>query len=130
MLTEAEIRQAKTYASGDWALLSYDALTQVSVWIRREGTKIRFRETQPVDTLIDVNKERKNDWQGWTRQKKKDGHIVASIPITVYNEMVKKCGHDGGQYDQAKFNKLLNDSDYSAWRTGGGKLKTDNRVEV
>ncbi|NBW14256.1 MAG: hypothetical protein EBR82_40290, partial [Caulobacteraceae bacterium] len=101
MLTEAQIRQAKTYASGEWALLSYDALTEVSVWIRREGTKIRFRETQPVEPIIEFNKDRKNEWTGWSRDKLKTGHIVASIPITVYNEMTKKCGIDGGQYDQA-----------------------------
>ena len=128
MLTQQEITNAKLYANGDWSLLSYDAQSTVSTWVRREGNLLRFRETMPVDDIVELNAEKQKAWRGFHETPL--GAVVASIPIPVYNEMRKQAGWDGSEYDQVKFNRMLNDPDNRAWRTGGGRLKTDNKKVV
>lgn len=126
-LTEAEIRQAKQYATGLWSLLRYDASTGIRTEVRKEDLgngkmKLHFRETQPCTSTIEENKVLANEWNGWAG--KKYGGVVARIPIAQWNNMKIQCGWDGAEYDQKKMNRLLNDGDYAALRTGGGKLKT------
>jgi hypothetical protein len=131
MITQQEIAQAKLYATGEWALLSYDSMSTVSTWVRRDGTKLHFRETMSPDVvqdIADLNAEKSKAWRGFHQTP--HGAVVASIPIPIYNQMRDQCGWDGVEYDQTKFNRMLNDSDNRAWRTGGGKLKTDNKKMV
>ena len=76
----------------------------------------------------ELNAEKQKAWRGFHETPL--GAVVASIPIPVYNEMRKQAGWDGSEYDQVKFNRMLNDPDNRAWRTGGGRLKTDNKKVV
>lgn len=82
----------------------------------------------PVEDIVNLNSEKQKHWTGWSQTP--NGAVVASIPIPIYNQMTKACGLEGGEYDQGKFNKMLNDGDNRAWRTGGGRLKTDNKKMV
>lgn len=126
-LTPDEILHAKRYANGSWALLRRQADTGIETHVRKEDLgngkyKLHFRETQPCAPVIEENKFLANEWSGWAG--KNHGAVVARVPVVEWNAMKLKCGWDGGEYDARKMNKLLNDGDYAAFRTGGGKLKT------
>ena len=121
MLTKAEQREAKKYATGEWAVIRHCSITEITTWMKREGDKIIFRETQPqAYQILEENKYLANNWSGWSG--KKHGAVVARIPIALDNELKRKCGYDGAGYDKDKMKRLLNDSEYAAFRTGGGKL--------
>jgi hypothetical protein len=120
LLTQDEITQAKTYAKGDWAILRHDVETQVTTWVKRDGTKLHFRETQPVAPIIEQNKKLAGEWRGWNT--KPHGSVVASVPNVVYNQWKRECGFDGVQYDKKAMAKKLNDPDNQHFRTGGGRV--------
>lgn len=48
-----------------------------------------------------------------------DGQIVASIPLGVYFEKIAPAKRAG---DDRYIKKVLNDSDYSKWRTKDGRI--------
>lgn len=121
MLTKAEQREAKKYASGQWAIFRYCAETGITTWIKRENpTTIRFMETQECSQILDENAYLRTNWDSW--QGRKHGAVVARIPIVTDNELKRRCGYDGAEYDKKLYNKLLNDLDYRKLRTGGGAL--------
>jgi hypothetical protein len=121
MLTKAEQREAKKYANGDWAVLRHCSVTEITTWMRRDGDVITFRETQPqAYQILEENKHLANGWTGWAG--KKHGAVVSRIPIVTWNKMMQQCGYDGAEYDKDKLKSMLNDGEYAALRTGGGKL--------
>lgn len=121
LLTQNEIAQAKLFADGEWSVLSHEDDIGLTVYMRREGNKIHFMEVQAnLETIIADNKKRANEWNGWAG--KEHGAVVSAIPINIYNDMVRECGYDGNEYDQKRFDKMLNDPDYKHLRTGGGSL--------
>ena len=119
-LTEAEKANAKAYASGEWGRLSYDALTGVEVWIKREGSKLHVREMQRVDDIIEHNNKARAEWSGWSNNKA--GAVTASIPNVIWQKMIRACGYDGSDYDRKKYRKMLNDSDYSKFKIASGRI--------
>lgn len=121
MLTKAEQREAKKYATGMWAILRYEAETGITTWVKREDAKtIRFIETQDSSQILEENAYLHANWDGW--QGRKHGAVVARIPIVEDNALKIKCGYDGAEYDKKKYNQLLNDIDYRKLRSGGGSL--------
>ena len=128
MLSQTEVTQAQLYAKGEWALFKYESETGIRTYVRRDGTKIIFREYQPVRNIIAQNHEARSRWTNW--HDKKHGAVVHSTPVLEFEKMKKLCGWDGVQYDRVAMNKLLNDPDYAKFRTGGGKLKTDTKKDT
>lgn len=120
MLTKAEMREAKKYASGVWAVLRYDAELGITTWVKREGNTIRFMETQDASQIVDENATLRANWDGW--EGRKHGAVVARVPIVTDNEIKRRCGYDGAEYDKKKYNQILNDIDFRKLRTGGGSL--------
>lgn len=121
MLTKREMREAKKYASGVWAVLRYDAELGITTWVKRESpTVIKFMETQDCSQIVEENTYLRNNWDSWNGRK--HGAVVARVPIVTDNELKIKCGYDGSEYDKKKYNSLLNDIDYRKLRTGGGSL--------
>lgn len=128
MLSQMEMAQAVLYAKGDWALFKYEADTGISTYVKREGTKIVFREHQPVKQILEQNHVAQSLWTGW--HGKNHGAMVHATPAVIFEKMKRMCGWDGVRYDRLAMNKLLNDIDYSKFRTGGGKLRTKNWTEA
>lgn len=121
MLTKQEQREAKKYATGDWAVIRHCPITEITTWMKREGDTIIFRETQPqAYQIIEENKYLANEWKGW--KGKKHGAVVSRIPIVTWNKLLQECGYDGAEHDTDKMKKILNDSDNAYLRTGGGTL--------
>lgn len=126
MLTKAEQREAKKFAAGVWALLRKDSVTGVETWVQKEpltgssGYKLNVIETQPNTPAILDHNARIKDAQGADWTKREHGAIVASVPITIDNELKRQCGWDGFQYDREKYRKLLNDRDFRKLRTVDG----------
>lgn len=118
-LTDWEKQQAALYTSGDWAVLSHDDLTGITLWVRAEGTTRHFRETQQVEAIVEENKSRQSDWKGF--DKSGHGAVIRSIPLVEYNRLKLQCGFDGFEWDRKHMNKLLNDSDNAAWKVAPGK---------
>ena len=121
-LTPEEKRQAALYAGGDWALLSRDGLTRLQTWIRRDGNKLHVREVQPVTDIVDQAARMRSAWTGWHDKKHAVGAIVAALPLPVYRRMMTACGYQNGAYDTRKYRRLLNDGDYSKFKTIDGKI--------
>ena len=105
-------------------LLDYDEMRGIKRYVRLDPMTgvATVTVTQRVDPVIDQNKAQANDWRGWGARENKNGAIVCRIPDVEYNKIMQRCGFKAGQYDRKKFKQILNDSDYSAFRTGGGRL--------
>ena len=105
----------------DWRLL--DNIDGVQSWHKLEDGKTIIKTTQDVQPIFDLNQEaRSNQSTGW----KGDMHHVASIPLNVYNQILKSLGHDWKQpmtpEVKIKLYKLLSSSEYNKLRTKEGRL--------
>jgi hypothetical protein len=106
----------------DWETFSFDPITGIHVEIKQEPvgpdhTKIHMRRTYiPVQELFDLNAERRAENAGarWG-----DGAVAASIPMNLYFEKFAEAKQAG---DEKYVKRLLNDSDYSKFRTKEGNL--------
>ena len=105
----------------DWRLI--DNIDGVQSYHKLEDGKTIIKKVQDVQSIFDSNQlARSNQTSGW----KGDMIPVAEIPLIVYEEMLKKCGHDWSQPMQPetkiKFFKLLSSSEYYKLRTKEGRL--------
>ena len=124
-LTPFEKQQAAAYTSGEWSQLSYDDLTGVETWIRRDGNKLHVRELirqELVDQMMDQNSIARSQWTSWSDKRHKEGALVASIPIPIHRQMMRECGWQNGDYDRAKYRRMLNDMDNAKFRLVDGRI--------
>jgi hypothetical protein len=80
------------------------------------GTHIAVRTIYPSDDLMDLNAERRAENAG---KKWGDGAVAASVPLNFYFQHMAEARQNG---DSKYIKKLLNDSDFSKFRTKEGKL--------
>lgn len=118
-------------SDGQWLFFNYDPETLKTQYMRvLENGQIQMRETIPMwlaQKMLDENKARAKEFTengGWSGHK--NGAVVAAIPHHIDQHFKHLSGLDlvktGGWYDRDKYTSLLDDSDYAALRTGGGKL--------
>ena len=105
----------------DWRLI--DNIDGIQSYHKLEDGKTIIKKVQDVQSIFDSNQiARSNQSSGW----KGDWHEVAEIPSNIYEEMLKKCGHDWSMPIQPetkiKFYKMLSSSEYSKLRTKEGRL--------
>jgi len=98
-------------------LFSKDPVTGVTKWFHWDDTNDTFviQTQQEVDNIIDANRMNYNESanESWG-----DGKVVASIPMTVYFDLMKK----GIANDPKALKKWLNDPDNRYFRTRAGHI--------
>lgn len=100
-------------------LLDVDPLTRIRRQFRYDNTDETFvvQTTQDVEPTIELTKafynatDERAPWKG-------DLHKVASIPLVVWADLVRK----GIAYDDAALRRWLDDSEQRVFRVRPGKL--------
>lgn len=100
-----------------WTLVERDPLTGRELYMMLDGDKTHFRIDMPIDGLVDANAEAEKLTHGvrfgdWNR--------VASVPLNILEKTQLDTAIQMG--DDKYVSKLLNDSDYSGFRTSRGKV--------
>lgn len=104
-----------------WRLLSFDPVTGKTDWMKLEGDveghhQLKVRTVMPVDGLLALAEaERQMDSGNW----KGDMHRVSTLPIHLHERLL---GEAIRQDDQKYISKVLNDPDWSKFRTKGGRV--------
>ena len=97
--------------------LGYDPLTKVRSMFHDEGDGFITEERQDVTEILDANKAEFNEHDERTPWNK-EINKVASIPLTVWEELTRK----GIAQDQKKLLAWLDHPDNRAFRTRPGRL--------
>jgi hypothetical protein len=100
-----------------WRLLDFDPQTGKTAWMKIEDDgALKVRTVMPVDDLLEENAAlRSMDSGDWTG----DMHLVSRMPIHMWQRLVAPAV----QQDDKKFvSKILNDPDYSKFRTKAGRV--------
>lgn len=100
----------------DRRLFSHDPATGITRWFEYDHTDDHFSiiTEQDVDPIIEATKQDFND----APQKWGDMARVASIPMTIYYDLLRK----GIIHDQAAMKRWLNDPDNRFFRTRPGTV--------
>ena len=101
-------------------VLDYDSATGITQWFHFDEITgdIGLETKQDVTAIIEGTKGEFNPvgerapWKG-------DVHKVASIPMSIYNELMKITNNGK---DQKAFNKWMNDPDNRVFRTRPGRV--------
>lgn len=101
-------------------LLDYDPLTGIeSIWHYDPATEdTTIEERQVADLRLDLNKDEFNSFDGKHNAMRGDFVKVASIPLVVWADLVKRGIAD----DPVALKRWLNDPDNRYFRTAPGKL--------
>lgn len=84
-----------------------------------DGEGFTIETVQDVTDLVEENKTNRNAAEsGW----KGDMHRIASIPLSIYNDLLQKGIIDHGDPKQTKFLKWLSDRDNQVFRVKDGRL--------
>lgn len=106
-------------------LVSRDPITGRETWCHfqnDEGAEFVFETTQPVDALLDANKEEANSWRrtsliGHTQRHRQK---IAEIPAPLYAKL--RATYGPPSLNSRDWARWLNDPDNRAFRTWGGSL--------
>lgn len=101
-----------------WRLLGFDPATGKTAWMKLEddGQTLKVRTAMPVDEMLEENAAlRQMDSGNWTG----DMHLVSRMPIHLWQRLVAPAVQ---QDDQKYVSKVLNDPDYSKFRTKAGRV--------
>lgn len=118
-------RLARFRVVGPGHYVKYNPLTRITTTVRIEGKgptrNMHVRHDQEVQELLDLNVARQNDFNGY---RNKDLFQATSIPLIEHRKIMERCGKDQktGEYDEKKFKRILNDSDYRKFKTVPGKI--------
>jgi hypothetical protein len=101
-------------------VLDYDPATGITQWFHFDEITgdIGLETKQDVTAIIEGTKgefnpvEERAPWKG-------DVHKVASIPMSIYNELMKITNNGK---DQKAFSKWMNDPDNRVFRTRPGRV--------
>lgn len=105
--------------------LDRDPLTGITEWYvpdEQEGT-FTIQTTQDVEDIVEANKDHFNQFNGvHTGYGDKIGATtkVASIPVNIYYELLRKYGP--ARQNPAPWKRWLNDPDNAAFRTRPGTV--------
>lgn len=108
----------------DWFLVSSDPMIGRKTYMRfASNGELQVRETQVMSAALRTeNSYQRNEWRGWHG---KNIAKVASVPISEFYNMQRRAGWEPGTRnfaDPKVMTRMLNDSDYREFRTGGGRL--------
>jgi hypothetical protein len=104
-----------------WRLLDFDPVTGKTDWMRLEGDvdghhQLKVRSVMPADELLAMAAaERQMDTGDWTG----DMYRVSTMPIHLHERLL---GEAIRQDDQKHISKILNDPDWSKFRTKAGRV--------
>ena len=89
-----------------------------NVWYDEWKDTITFENKQWTDPILRVNKEKRKDWDDQKSAGRGEWHRIASIPLIVVEQLMKK----GIWGDDERMNKWLNDRDNIMFRTSSTTL--------
>jgi hypothetical protein len=121
--------RASNAADTNWVFFDYDPVTFKTIYTKFENGLIHIRETIPqwlAEQYLEENKQKAKLFDengGWKGAKQ--GAVIANVPDHIDKEFKRLSGWDptkSGWYDKDKYNSFLDDPDYAALRTGGGKI--------
>jgi hypothetical protein len=118
-------RMAGYQVLGPGRYRKYDPLTRITTDIYVEGTgptrNMHVRHTQDAEAILELNVARQNDFSGY---KGKEMFQATSIPLIEHRKIMALCGKDKktGEYDEKRFKRIVNDSDYSKFKVVPGKI--------
>ena len=98
----------------DSRLLDFDPVSRVRRILHMDGDLIHAEADQNITDRLDINKALQNE----ARSGYGEGQRVASIPLVVWEDLVRK----GIANDRKKLKAWLNDPDNRAFRTRLGKV--------
>lgn len=105
--------------------VKFNPLTRIktTVWFEGSGPTrtMHVRHDQDVEAILELNVARQKDFKGYD----KNGLFqTTSIPMVEHRKIMEMCGKDQktGEYDQKKFRRIINDSDYSKFKVIPGKI--------
>lgn len=87
--------------------------------------KVTIRKTQRVDRLIDANLAEQADFTGFKGDRP---YRVARVPWIERQKMMEACGLQNGEYDEAKYNAMLDDRDNYKMKTIPGRIGRPSRM--
>ena len=105
---------------GDWRLIDFDPLTQISEWWLMHDDQKSFtirRIQHRIDAFLDANMVERNANSG---KRWGEGRKVATVPLLVFEKLGLNEAVQNG--DQGYLNKVLNDADNAKLRTFEGRL--------
>lgn len=106
-------------------LVSRDPFTGRETWCEftnDDGAEFIFTMNEPVDALLDANKEEANSWRrtsliGHTQHHRQK---IAELPAHLYHALKARFGPPS--LNSRDWAKWFNDPDNRGWRTWGGSL--------
>lgn len=108
----------------------YDPVTGIlrHLIFNGDGT-VTTKAWQNVEAMADVLKTVKNEFRTDTKRLMER---QAVIPILEHQKIMERCGYKpgkaGGEYDRKKFDQIINDPDYAAFRTRPGRISVQHKV--
>lgn len=85
-----------------------------NLWRSNDGETLVAETRQDIDPILEENLQLRNQRSGF----KGDLHHVASIPMVVYEQLLR----EGIAQDEDRFKAWLNDRDNEPFRTLKGKI--------
>ena len=100
----------------DWRLLSHDPDTGVQEWFLDQGETYLIKKLVPVESILEANNDAQieNMNRPWG-----DMGMAARMPMPIWQKLLGEAVAEG---DDAYVKKVLNNSDYSKFRTKTGVL--------
>lgn len=102
---------------GPWRLIDWDPALGRMLWVAHEDGKVHYRVDYVIDDLVRSNAEARTDSAG---RRHGEWERIASMPLNFfYDSGLAQAMAEG---DRKYTAKILNDSDYRAWRTKESKV--------
>lgn len=100
--------------------VKWNPLLGIRTTVRFENGLMHVKHEQRVDDVLDLNIAQQNDFAGY---RGKDLVQATRIPMVEHRKIMARCGFEpGAGYDVKKFKQIINDRDYSKFKTVPGKI--------
>lgn len=100
--------------------VKWNPLLGIRTTVRFENGLMHVKHEQRVDDVLDLNVAQQNDFTGY---RGKDLVQATRIPMVEHRKIMARCGFEpGAGYDVKKFKQIINDRDYSKFKTVPGKI--------
>lgn len=87
--------------------------------------KVIIRKTQRVDRIVEANLAEQAEFTGFKGDRP---YRVARVPWLERQRMMEACGLENGEYDETKYNRLLDDRDNYKLKTIPGRIGKPSRM--
>jgi hypothetical protein len=117
------------HQSNGWetSYVRFNPATGIKTYIvfDHKNGKVIVRKTQVVQNLVDLNLAEQAEFNGFKGDRP---YRVARIPWVERNKMMEACGYQDGEYDEAKYNAILDDRDNYKLKTIPGRIGKPTRM--